>query len=50
MGQLLARAAELRDFPVVQYGVLLIVASVVLVNLLTDILYGWLDPRVRLEA
>ena len=50
MGQLLARSAELRDFPVVQYGVLLIVVSVTSVNFLTDVLYGWLDPRVRLEA
>ncbi len=50
MGQLLARSAELRDFPVVQYGVLLIVVSVVSVNFLTDVLYGWLDPRLRVEA
>lgn len=47
IGRLLADAAELRDFPVVQYGVFLIVVSVVSVNLLTDLAYGLLDPRIR---
>ncbi len=47
MGRLLANAAELRDFPVVQYAVFLIVVSVVTVNFLTDLAYGLLDPRIR---
>jgi peptide/nickel transport system permease protein len=49
-GPTLGSSRRTARLPGRQYGVLLIVASVVLVNLLTDILYGWLDPRVRLEA
>ncbi len=47
MGRLIADAAQLRDFPVVQFGVFLIVLSVVTINLLTDLTYGFLDPRIR---
>ena len=36
-----------RDFPVVQSVVLLFAAGVIFVNLLVDLSYGWLDPRVR---
>ena len=36
-----------RDFPVVQSVVLLFAAGVIMVNLLVDLSYGWLDPRVR---
>ena len=36
-----------RDFPTVQ-GVVILVAMVVLVvNLVTELIYGWLDPRIR---
>ena len=38
-----------RDFPVVQSVVLLFAGAVVLVNLMVDISYGWLDPRVRYD-
>ena len=41
-------AVSTRDFPVVQSGVLLIVLLVIVVNLLTDILYAYIDPRIRL--
>ncbi len=47
MGRLIADAAQLRAFPVVQFGVFLIVLSVVTINLLTDLTYGFLDPRIR---
>lgn len=47
MGRLLVHAAFNKDFLIVQGGVLLIGMVVCLVNLLVDISYGWLDPRVR---
>ena len=37
-----------RDFPVVQAAVFVVATSFVLINLLVDLLYTWLDPRVRL--
>ncbi len=37
-----------RDFPVVQAAVVLVATSFVLINLAVDLLYTWLDPRVRL--
>jgi ABC-type dipeptide/oligopeptide/nickel transport system permease component len=38
-----------RDYQVVQAGILLIALVVVLANLIVDISYGWLDPRVRYD-
>lgn len=49
VGQLLVEAIYARDFPVVQAAVFIIALSFVLINLIVDILYTWLDPRVRLE-
>lgn len=49
VGQLLVEAIHARDFPVVQAAVFIIALSFVLINLLVDILYTWLDPRVRLD-
>lgn len=47
VGRLLVQAVSRRDYPLVQ-GVVLVIASVyVMVNLLVDLLYGVLDPRVR---
>lgn len=37
-----------RDFPVVQAAVFIIAVTFVLINLLVDLVYTWLDPRVRL--
>ncbi len=37
-----------RDFPVVQAAVFLVATSFVFINLVVDLLYTWLDPRVRL--
>jgi dipeptide transport system permease protein len=36
-----------RDYPVVQGGLLLIAAVVMIVNLLVDLLYGLINPRIR---
>ncbi|MFQ5875092.1 MAG: ABC transporter permease [Dehalococcoidia bacterium] len=38
-----------RDFPVVQSVVLIFAVAVILVNLVVDLSYGWLDPRVRFQ-
>jgi peptide/nickel transport system permease protein len=47
MGRLMVDSIFARDYPIVQNGVLLIAAVVVLTNLIVDISYGWLDPRIR---
>ena len=47
-GQLLVDAIGARDYPVVQSTTLVFAALVILVNLLTDLVYTFLDPRVRL--
>lgn len=47
MGRLLITAVGQRDIPVVQGVLLVFAASFVLVNLLVDILYGFVDPRIR---
>jgi peptide/nickel transport system permease protein len=49
LGSLVVEAIERRDYPVLQGGVLLIATSYVVVNSLTDVVYGWLDPRIRLR-
>ncbi|MFI7124779.1 ABC transporter permease [Nonomuraea sp. NPDC050153] len=48
LGQLLVRSVMVKDFPVVQAIALLVVALFVLVNLLVDLIYPWVDARVRL--
>jgi peptide/nickel transport system permease protein len=48
-GQLLVDAIGARDYPVVQSTTLVFAALVILVNLLTDLVYTFLDPRVRLD-
>ncbi|EKX64243.1 ABC transporter permease [Streptomyces ipomoeae] len=49
LGQLAEQALNRRDYPVVQDLLLLLVAVFVLVQLLTDVLYALLDPRIRWE-
>lgn len=49
MGLLMFRALEQGDLPVVMGGVLVVATTFVVVNLVVDVLYGWLDPRVRLD-
>jgi ABC-type dipeptide/oligopeptide/nickel transport system permease component len=45
-GRLIADSIGYRDYNVVQAGVILIAAIFVVVNLLVDLLYGLIDPRV----
>jgi len=49
IGSLVVEAIHRRDYPVVQAAVLLISFSYVMVNLFTDLVYAWVDPRVRLS-
>lgn len=49
VGQMLVDAILKRDFPLVQGGVLLVATVYVVVNLITDLLYAYLDPRIRLS-
>lgn len=50
IGTLMMDAIRQRDYPVVQGCVLFISCTYVVVNALTDIAYGWLDPRTRRAA
>jgi peptide/nickel transport system permease protein len=47
LGRFLFRRLIIRDFPPFQGAVLLIAFVIVTVNLVVDITYGWLDPRIR---
>lgn len=49
MGQLALTALNDRDYPVVSAIVLLVSLVVLICNLLVDISYSWLDPRVRYQ-
>lgn len=49
VGRLIVQSVSQRDYPVIIAGVFIISLIFVLVNLLVDILYGFLDPRVRLQ-
>lgn len=50
LGRLVVQAIFNRDFPVVQAAVLVLACIFVLVNLVVDLLYGWLDPQIRLRS
>lgn len=50
IGSLIYNAIETRNYPVVRGGVLVVAVLFVLANLLADLLYRFLDPRVRVEA
>ena len=47
IGRFMVEAISRRDYPVIQGGVLLIAFSVSMVNLLVDVLYAFVDPRIR---
>ena len=47
VGRLLVTSVANRDLAVVQSLLLLVATTMVCANLLVDILYGWIDPRVR---
>jgi len=47
MGRLTIEAILYRDYPVVQTNVMLVAGTLVTLNLLVDLSYAWLDPRIR---
>ena len=49
VGRLLIQSISFRDYPVVQGCILLIAVTYVTMNVLTDLVYGLLDPRIRLD-
>ena len=49
IGRLVVQSILARDFPVVQAAVLILAVTFVVVNLLTDLLYGLLDPRISVQ-
>jgi peptide/nickel transport system permease protein len=49
VGRLLIQSIGFRDYPLVQGCILLIAVTYVSMNLLTDLAYGFLDPRIRYE-
>ncbi|EKF42167.1 ABC transporter permease [Nitratireductor indicus] len=49
LGRLLLTAIETRDYPIVQGALLIVVAAAMVVNLLVDLTYRLIDPRVRVS-
>ncbi len=49
VGRLLVDAINQRDYPLVQVAILFITASFIFINLLVDLSYGMLDPRIRIQ-
>ena len=49
LGRLAIGAISARDLPVVQGVVLFVASMIVVINVAVDVLYGFLDPRIRYE-
>jgi peptide/nickel transport system permease protein len=49
MGRMMVDAGFGKDFPVLQGGVLVIGLAICLANLIVDLSYGWIDPRIKYE-
>jgi peptide/nickel transport system permease protein len=49
IGRLLIEAIAQRDYPIVQGVTVVVGVAVMIVNLLVDLSYGFLDPRVRVH-
>lgn len=49
VGRLMIQAIGQRDFPIIQAGAFVLALGVVLANLLADLAYAWLDPKVRFD-
>ncbi|WP_306258630.1 ABC transporter permease [Pararhizobium sp. IMCC21322] len=50
LGSLMGNAILSRDFPLVQGGLISIAASLLFLNIVVDVLYFWLDPRIRVKG
>jgi ABC-type dipeptide/oligopeptide/nickel transport system permease component len=49
LGTLILKGILARDYPLVQGAVLFVACTFVVVNLIVDVLYAYLDPRIRFE-
>ncbi len=49
VGRMVVQSILRRDYPVIQGTILMIVMLYLVINLIVDILYAWLDPRVKLQ-
>jgi peptide/nickel transport system permease protein len=49
MGRMMVQGVTGSDYQVVQSGVVVIALAIVVVNIIVDIVYAWLDPRIRLN-
>jgi peptide/nickel transport system permease protein len=49
VGRLVVTAISQRDYPIIQGAILMIAVVFVVINLVVDILYAWLDPRISYE-
>lgn len=49
VGRLIVQSVHQRDYPVIQAGILVVSVMFVFVNFVVDVLYAYLDPRVRLS-
>ncbi|CAH1648770.1 ABC transporter permease [Chelatococcus asaccharovorans] len=49
IGALLGNAILARDYPMIQGGLLFVASALLLLNIAVDLIYAWLDPRVRLQ-
>ena len=49
VGRLMLEAINMRDYPIIQGGVLFISVAFCLINLVVDVLYAFVDPRIHVE-
>ena len=49
LGRLLIQSITTRDYPQVQASILVIALTYIMVNFISDLLYGVVDPRIKLE-
>jgi len=49
VGRLLVDAIRSKDYPVVQAGILIFAVGVALINLIVDVVYAYLDPRIKAQ-
>ena len=49
VGHLMVNALLARDYPVTQGVILFVGAIIVSINIFVDVMYAWLDPRIRLS-
>ena len=49
LGKEIVNALNTLDLPVIMGAVLVIAILFILINILVDVIYGWLDPKVKLD-